>query len=110
MNRLYKRYKEFETLKSISINDSSTSAVKNSTLTFQERLNKEGYRNTIDKTKWVSSNDFKGHIGRATTGYGFDKDPNHTTYVSRAPSDPPMIYKFRETSPKKWLFGKFKLC
>jgi len=37
-------------------------------MTFQERLNKEGYRSSIDKTKWVSRNDFKGHIGKATTG------------------------------------------
>jgi hypothetical protein len=79
-------------------------------MTFQERLNKEGYRSSIDKTKWISRNDFKGHIGKATTGSGFDSEPYNTTYVSRAPSDPPIIHKFRENSPKKWLFGKFKLC
>jgi hypothetical protein len=79
-------------------------------MTLFEKLNKEGYRGSVDKNKWVSRNDFKGHIGRATTGQGFDIDPNNTTYVSRAPSDPPILHKFREASPKKWLFGKFKLC
>ena len=79
-------------------------------MTFQERLYKEGYRRSIDKTKWVSRNDFKGNVGKATTGLGFDKEPYNTTYVGRAPSDPPIIHKFRDSSPKKWLFGKFKLC
>ena len=40
-------------------------------MTLSEKLLKDGYRETVDKTKWISRNDFNGRVGIATTGKGF---------------------------------------
>ena len=61
-----------------------------------ERLNRDGYRQRIDKNKWITPHaNFIGIVGRATTGKGFDKK-EFDTYVTRDPSDPPILFKFRE--------------
>ena len=41
---------------------------RSSSLTLSEKLVKDGYRDTIDKSKWITRNGFRGHIGVATTG------------------------------------------
>jgi len=77
-----------------------------SSLTFLEKLNKDGYRESVDKSKWLSRNDFNARVGKATTDKGLPY--NGGTYVTRDPSEPPMLIKFRESSPRKWLNGNFK--
>ena len=62
-------------------------------MTFSEKLLKDGYREPIDKGKWVSRNDFRASIGIATTGRGFS--PSNNTYVGRDPSEPPVLFRFR---------------
>jgi len=62
-------------------------------MTFSEKLFKEGYRDPIDKTKWVTRNDFMTRVGIATTGKGFS--PSSNSYVARDPSEPPVLYRFR---------------
>lgn len=54
---------------------------------------KEGYRASIDKSKWVQQSDFKAYIGKATTSSGFSNSID--TYVARDPSQPAQLYKFR---------------
>lgn len=71
-----------------------------------ERLQKDGYREPIDKNKWISKSDFNGAIGVASTNLGFSKTTD--TYVSREPSETPLLHKFRQASPTKWLYGGFK--
>lgn len=70
-------------------------------------MNKDGYREAVDKSKWISRNNFEARFGIATTGKGFDKTYIQT-YVMRDPSEPPILNKFRETSPERWLNGNFK--
>jgi hypothetical protein len=77
-------------------------------LTFSENLMKHGYRETVDKGKWVSRNDFRAIIGVASTGKGFS--PKDNTYVMRDPSEPPVLFRFRQRSPEKWLGSDFKKC
>jgi hypothetical protein len=76
-------------------------------MTFSEKLLRDGYRETVDKAKWVSRNDFNGRIGIASTGKGFSPSNNSNTYVMRDPSEPPMLFRFRQRSPDKWLGGDF---
>jgi hypothetical protein len=75
-------------------------------MTFSEKLFKEGYREPIDKTKWVTRNDFKTRVGIATTGQSFS--PSNNTYVARDQSEPPILQRFRSKSPQRWLGGDFK--
>lgn len=76
------------------------------TLTFSEKMLRDGYRETVDKAKWVSRNNFNARIGIATTGNGFSPS-NNNTYVMRDPSEPPMLFRFRQRSPEKWIAGDF---
>jgi hypothetical protein len=75
-------------------------------MTFSEKLLKDGYRESVDKAKWVSRNDFRAGFGIATTGKGFS--PGSNTYVTRDPSEPPILFRFRQRSPEKWLGGDFR--
>lgn len=75
-------------------------------LPLSEKLMKHGFRDTINKNKWVSPQDFVRCIGVGSTGQTFSKGLD--TYVMRDPSEPPLTYNFRNLSPKKWLFGSFK--
>ncbi len=62
-------------------------------LTFSERLTKNGFRNPIDKNRWISKDTFKGYVGVASTNHPFDKDTG--TYVARDPSKSPLLHNFR---------------
>jgi hypothetical protein len=113
-NRHFKRYVEFQKMNDYSCtnkyaekSDVGGKSTNNKSLTFLERLNRDGYRASVDKSKWLSRNDFNGRIGRATTGNGFDKQANMTC-VQRDPSEPPVLHKFRDKSPSNWIAGSFK--
>lgn len=89
---------DYESCKSCAMGSMALSSIK-SIVPIQEKLLKEGYRAPVDKSKWVSRNDFKGWIGKMTTGNGFDSQPNHMTYVGRDPSEPPKLFQFRYENP-----------
>jgi hypothetical protein len=72
----------------------------------QERLLKDGFRKPIDKSKWISRNNFNGIVGIATTGNGFDR--SFATCVARDPSVPPNLINFREDCRENRLHGSFK--
>jgi len=78
--------------------------------TLGERLQRDGYRAPVDKNKWVDKGhqNFKPYVGVATTGKGFINGNTYGDfYVSKEPSDPPMLHKFREFEPDKHLNGAF---
>jgi hypothetical protein len=103
VNKLFKRYREFQKMGTTEIEDSYTKSVE--TL-ISEKLMKEGFRAPVDRTQWVSNENFKSIFGIATTSRGFSHTPD--TYVTRAPSESPLLHKFREHSPSRWLYGSFK--
>lgn len=106
-NRQYKRYREFKSLNKYNTAvDAPPINMRESQMTFNERLIKEGYRQSIDKSKWLSTNDFKARVGVASTGNGFALES--PTYVVRDPSKPPSLFKFREVSHSKWIGSSFK--
>lgn len=55
------------------------------------------------KEKWVGKKDFKTFFGRKSSKESANYIPN---YVSKAPSNPPMLHKFREVERKKWVGAK----
>ncbi len=71
-----------------------------------EKLQKEGFRGPVDKDRWLSKDGFRTIFGVATTSRGFSQTPE--TYVSRAPSETPLLHNFRDKSPSRWLYGSFK--
>ncbi|CDW91080.1 UNKNOWN [Stylonychia lemnae] len=108
MNKLYRKYKEFQEQEA-QFQERDLSQVNKSmqATILGEKLYKEGYRPPVDKKKWISSSDFKANVGIASTGNGFTKSTE--TYVTRDPSENPLIHQFRDKSPKKWLYGSFKI-
>jgi hypothetical protein len=57
----------------------------------------------MDK-KWIVKNDFKTYFGKASTG----KVNYIQNYVTRDPSEPPLLHKFRDKDKERWLADDIK--
>jgi hypothetical protein len=64
-------------------------------------------QNRENRKKWICKNNFNLFVGKATTNKSF----MIKNYVSKTPSNPPVLYNFREIHKKKWIDDKgFLLC
>ena len=64
-------------------------------------------QNKENRKKWICQNNFNLFVGKATTNKSF----MIKNYVSKTPSNPPVLYNFREIHKNKWIDEKgFLLC
>ena len=70
-------------------------------LTEEEKKRKEMMES---KKKWIANKDFKRCVNKAD--FGKEGKRYIKNYVSRDPSDPPALHRFRETYRVKWLTGE----
>eukprot|EP00347_Sterkiella_histriomuscorum_P023624 403333952 len=110
VNKLYKRYREFQQMEysQMNIDQNQEYGEPQQAVLLGEKLLKDGFRPPIDKAKWITKQNFNGIVGVASTGRGFGAGEAAETYVSRDPSETPLLHKFREQSPSKWIYGSFK--
>lgn len=64
-------------------------------------------QNKENRKKWICQKNFNLFVGKATTNKSF----MIKNYVSKTPSNPPVLYNFREIHKNKWIDEKgFMLC
>ena len=95
-NRFYSRWKQFNNMPQY---DQSIPwvGISGPYMSEQEQINKEYKEN---KRKWICQKDFQRIFGRKSSQENSKYVPN---YVSLAPSNPPILHKFREEDRQKWI-------
>jgi len=72
VNKFFKRYKEFQKIEKEKAKErESTEFTKSMDTLIGEKLQKEGFRGPVDRSKWVSKDGFRTIFGIATTSRGF---------------------------------------
>ena len=98
-----KHYSRFGFFKRLPATNFDAPCISNSGpyVTEEEKKRKEMMES---KTKWIAKKDFKSCVNKADLG---KEDKRYIkNYVSRDPSEPPALHKFRETYRGKWLSGE----
>eukprot|EP00826_Nyctotherus_ovalis_P001389 TRINITY_DN10210_c0_g1_i1.p2 TRINITY_DN10210_c0_g1~~TRINITY_DN10210_c0_g1_i1.p2 ORF type:complete len:182 (-),score=32.06 TRINITY_DN10210_c0_g1_i1:147-692(-) len=96
--RPFCRYVEF--MKMASFGQGSPCVNIGSPYKSQEDVYNEEYKQS--KSKWITKNGFVAIVG--SKNY---RDIEN--YVTKDPSEPPLLHKFRSVDKSKWLSGSFKL-
>jgi len=98
---IFSRYKEFKKMPQFSY---EVPIIRNASPYIgseEEVMRKSEFEN---KRHWVSEKNFKTFFGQASSLKAWQQVPN---YVTRDPSGPPMLHKFREEDRRKWLGAAF---